>query len=136
VDIILLQRLTNKYISLHQGKDEGEKEKLMGDFRWDRAFALEQASDDAELLQELINLFHDSSASDLAKIKEGAARDNPAMMGDASHSIKGAAASLGIESIRAVAAELEEAGRSGDLDGAKKLLPRLESLLLQFKSIT
>ena len=108
----------------------------MGDFSWDRAFALEQASDDAELLQELINLFHDSSASDLAKIKEGAARGNPALMGDASHSIKGAAASLGIESIRAVAAELEEAGRSGDLAGAKNLLPRLESLLLQFKSIT
>ena len=108
----------------------------MGDFRWDRAFALEQASDDAELLQELIDLFHDSSASDLAKIKQGAARGDAAMMGDASHSIKGAAASLGIESIRAVTAELEEAGRSGDLDGAKKLLPHLESLLLQFKSIT
>jgi len=108
----------------------------MGDFSWDRAFALEQASDDEELLQELINLFHDSSASDLARIKEGADENNPAAMGDASHSIKGAAASLGIESIRAVASELEKAGRSGDLAGAKKLVPDLESLLRQFKSIS
>jgi len=107
----------------------------MGDFSWDRAFALEQASDDEELLLELINLFHDSSASDLAKIKEGADHANPEAMGDASHSIKGAAASLGIESIRVVASELEQAGRSGDLAEAKKLLPDLESLLRQFKSI-
>ena len=107
----------------------------MGDFSWDRAFALEQASDDEELLQELINLFHDSSASDLAKIKEWAAQGDPVAMSDASHSIKGAAASLGIESIRAVASDLETAGRSGDLAGAKKLLPDLESLLRQFKSI-
>lgn len=107
----------------------------MGDFIWDRAFALEQSSDDEELLRELLNLFHDSSASDLAKIKEGAAQGDAGVMGDASHSIKGAAASLGIESIRAVASELEKAGRSGDLAGAKKLLPDLESLLRQFKSI-
>lgn len=108
----------------------------MGDFSWDRAFALEQASDDEDLLQELVNLFHDSSASDLAKIREGAAQGNAGAMGDASHSIKGAAASLGIESIRSVASELEKAGRSGDLAGAKKLLPDLESLLRQFKSIS
>ena len=43
----------------------------MGDLKWDRSFALEQASDDEELLEELITLFHDSSASDLEKIKKG-----------------------------------------------------------------
>ncbi|RJX27313.1 MAG: Hpt domain-containing protein [Desulfurivibrio sp.] len=106
----------------------------MEDFLWDRAFALEQASDDEELLQELILLFHDSSAGDLARIKEGAARGDAVAMGDAAHSIKGAAASLGIESIRAVAAELEEAGRSGNLQAATQLLPELESLLLKFKA--
>ena len=108
----------------------------MEDFHWDRDFALEQASDDEELLQELIDLFHESSAGDLAGIKEAAALGDAVAMGDAAHSIKGAAASLGIESIRAVAAQQEEAGRSGDLEEAKRLLPELESLLKQFKSIT
>jgi HPt (histidine-containing phosphotransfer) domain-containing protein len=107
----------------------------MGELKWDRAFALEQACDDEDLLQELLGLFHESSADDLARIKEGALQGNAVGMGDASHSIKGAAASLGIESIRSVAAALEKAGRSGDLDGAMRVLPDLEALLLQFKSL-
>ncbi|MBI5556070.1 MAG: Hpt domain-containing protein [Deltaproteobacteria bacterium] len=106
----------------------------MVDFKWDRDFALEQASDDEELLQELIDLFHSSSAGDLARIKEGAIQEDPVAMGDAAHSIKGAAASLGIEGIKCVAADLERAGRLGDLDGAKALLPDLESLLKQFQA--
>ena len=107
----------------------------MGELKWDRAFALEQACDDEDLLQELLGLFHESSADDLARIKEGALQGNAVGMGDASHSIKGAAASLGIESIRSVAAALEKAGRSGDLDGAMRIVPDLEVLLLQFKSL-
>jgi HPt (histidine-containing phosphotransfer) domain-containing protein len=107
----------------------------MGELKWDRAFALEQACDDEDLLQELLNLFHESSAEDLARLREDAGRGDAVGMGDASHSIKGAAASLGIEGIRAVAAALEKAGRSGDLAGALRLLPDLEALLLQFKSL-
>ena len=107
----------------------------MSDFEWDRDFALEQAGDDEDLLLELINLFHDSSATDLKKIKEGADQENSQVIGDAAHSIKGAAASLGIENIRFVAAELEESGRAGDLGAAKKRVSALESLLQQFKLV-
>ncbi|MBI4791440.1 MAG: Hpt domain-containing protein [Deltaproteobacteria bacterium] len=107
----------------------------MGELKWDRAFALEQACDDENLLEELLGLFHESSAEDLDRIKEGARQGNAVGMGDASHSIKGAAASLGIEGIRTVAAALEKAGRSGDLAGAMRILPDLEALLQQFKSL-
>ncbi len=107
----------------------------MAEVEWDRNFALEQAADDEELLAELIDLFHDSSASDLAAIKEGAASADVAAMGDAAHSIKGASASLGIEGIRSVAADLEKVGRAGDLEEAKSYLPLLEELLEQFKNI-
>ncbi len=106
----------------------------MVDVQWDRNFALEQAADDEELLDELIDLFHDSSASDLAAIKEGASNGDAAAMGDAAHSIKGASASLGIEGIRHVADGLEKAGRARDLEGAKSYLPDLEKLLEQFKN--
>jgi len=105
----------------------------MADALWDRDFALEQAADDEELLAELIDLFHDSSASDLAAIKEGALSADTAAIGDAAHSIKGASASLGIEGIRSVAADIEKAGRAGDLEKAKSYLPMLEELLVQFK---
>lgn len=106
----------------------------MPDLQWERAFALEQAGDDEELLDELITLFHESSANDLHKIKVNAASGDAAAMGDAAHSIKGAAASLGIEGIRAVAENLEKAGRSGDLERASSLMPVLEEMLTDFKS--
>lgn len=108
----------------------------MAELNWDRAFALEQAGDDEELLDELVDLFHDSSAADLARIKEGAANGDVNAMGDASHSIKGAAASLGIDGIRAIASDIEKAGRAGDLDGANGLVAGLEEMLTRFKSTT
>ena len=107
----------------------------MAEVQWDRDFALEQAADDEELLAELIELFHDSSANDLAAIKESAASADAAAMGDAAHSIKGAAASLGIEGIRSVASDLEKDGRDGDLEGAKSYIPLLEELLEKLKNI-
>jgi len=102
----------------------------MNDLKWNKNFALEQAADDEELLQELIVIFKESSTSDLAKLKHGI-EGGDAVMGRASaHSIKGAAASLGFEGIRDVAAEMEADCRGGSLAVANELLPKLEQLLI------
>ncbi|MCB2182005.1 MAG: Hpt domain-containing protein [Desulfobulbaceae bacterium] len=108
----------------------------MGELKWDRLFALEQAGDDEELLEELLDLFHDSSSSDMDKIRDSASQGDSQGVGDAAHSIKGAAASLGIDGIRDVAASLEQAGRDGDLKGAEPLVVNLVRLLQEFKSAT
>jgi len=107
----------------------------MTDLQWDRNFALEQAGDDEGILAELLELFRHSSQSDLEKIKAGAAGKDPVAMGEAAHSIKGAAASLGVESVRVVAYEIEKAGRAGDLAGALLPLPALEHLVNQLDSM-
>jgi HPt (histidine-containing phosphotransfer) domain-containing protein len=107
----------------------------MSELRWDRNFALEQAGDDEEILAELLELFHHSALADLDKIKAGAADKNPVAMGEAAHSIKGAAASLGVEAVRVLAHEIEKAGRGGDLAGALQPLPALEQLLQQLGSM-
>lgn len=104
----------------------------MADLEWDRNFALEQSGDDEEMLAELLVLFRDSSASDLARINEGLAAGNPVKVADAAHSIKGAAASLGVEGVRKVAAELEKVGRLGDLSQGKELAGQLAALLKAF----
>lgn len=104
--------------------------------KWDREFALEQAGQSEELLSELVQLFSDTSAEDLAKIQTALSEGDAQGMGDAAHSIKGAAASLGIEEIRKVAHEVEKAGRKGDIDSAKSFLPDLEQLLRHFESLT
>ncbi|MFH1216838.1 MAG: Hpt domain-containing protein [Pseudomonadota bacterium] len=107
----------------------------MTDLQWDRSFALEQVGDDEELLEELIDLFYDSSITDLEKIKTASRHADMESMGDAAHSIKGASASLGIEGIRVVSAALERAGRDSDREKAESLLPHLEALLAEFKTV-
>lgn len=107
----------------------------MSELQWDRAFALEQAGDDEDILAELLELFRHSARADLEKIKAGAAAKDPVAMGEAAHSIKGASASLGVEAVRVLAYEIEKAGRSGDLAGALKPLPALEQLLDQLESM-
>lgn len=104
----------------------------MADLDWDRNFALEQAGDDEEMLAELLVLFRDSSASDLARINEGLAKEDPMAVADAAHSIKGASASLGVEGVRKVVAELEKNGRAGDLSSGRELAAQLAELLKAF----
>ncbi len=107
----------------------------MTDLQWDRKFALEQAGGDEEILAELLELFRHSARADLEKIKDGVAKNDPVAMGEAAHSIKGAAASLGVEAVRRVAYEIEKAGRGGDLSGASQQVPSLEELLCQLESM-
>lgn len=101
----------------------------MIDLQWNREFALEQSGEDEELLAELLDLLRETSANDLASIKQSYEKGDPEMMGDVAHSIKGAAASLGVEKLRKVASEIEKKGRDGDLAAAFALVPDLESIL-------
>lgn len=105
----------------------------MADLVWDRNFALEQAGDDEEMLAELLVLFHDSSAADLMRINDGLAAADPVAVADAAHSIKGASASLGVEGVRKVAAELEKKSRAGDLAHGGELAAQLAALLKAFE---
>ena len=107
----------------------------MPDLDWDRNFALEQSGDDDEMLAELLALFRDSSASDLARINDGLAAQDAVAMADAAHSIKGASASLGVEGVRKISAELEKQGRAGDLSQGKELAAQLAALLKAFDGL-
>lgn len=88
----------------------------MNDLIWDKTFANEQAGEDTELLAELLGLLSESSKSDLQKITDGLAAGDAEAVANAAHSIKGAAASLGVEGLRAVAHDIEKNGRAGQLE--------------------
>lgn len=87
----------------------------MSDLKWDRAFANEQSGEDPELLAELLGLLSESSKTDLQKIKDGLAAGDSQAVAEAAHSIKGAAASLGVEGLRVVAYDIEKKGRTNQL---------------------
>lgn len=106
----------------------------MADLQWDQAFAFEQSGEDGELLQELLDLLKSSSLSDLEKIKAGLADDDGDAVADAAHSIKGAAASLGVEALREAAYDIEKKGRAGQ--HAEIDIVVLEDLVSQLDSLT
>lgn len=102
---------------------------------WNKEFALEQAADDADLLSELLEIFKDSSTNDLQLIKQGVENEDVEQIASAAHSIKGAAASLGINGINKIAKTIEEDSRNGGMSSAQELVPDLENLLEQLKKI-
>ena len=107
----------------------------MSGLRWNKDFALEQAADDTDLLQELIEIFKDSCTSDFDLIRVGIVNGDAAQISSAAHSIKGAAASLGLEGIKDVALEMEKDSRGGGVEVAKNRLADLEKLLAELKNL-
>ncbi len=107
----------------------------MNALKWNKEFALEQAADDAELLEELLEIFKDSLQSDLQLIEQGLEEGSPAKVSGAAHSIKGAAASLGILGIHEIALQVEEDSRAGGLDVAREKYQLLQSLLTELRAL-
>lgn len=98
----------------------------MTNFNWNKQFALQQAADDADLLQELLELFKGSCASDIALIERGLQQHDAEQVRAAAHSIKGAAASLGMHGLHDVALSIETAARDNNLTAARQHLTVLE----------
>jgi histidine phosphotransfer protein HptB len=107
----------------------------MSTLKWDKNFALEQAADDAELLQELLEIFKDSFQSDIEIIEQGLGEGGAAKVCRAAHSIKGAAASLGILGIHEIAQAIEEESRGGGLNIAHSKISLLKSMREELESI-
>jgi HPt (histidine-containing phosphotransfer) domain-containing protein len=105
----------------------------MSDLQWNKEFAIEQSGGDAELLAELLDLLIDTSNSDLEKIKAGLSAGDGNAVADAAHSIKGAAASLGVDGLRDVSYEFEKKGRAGEL--ADLDITDLENLVADLPTI-
>lgn len=101
----------------------------MSDLLWNREFALEQTAGDEELLDELLALFKDSSAQDFNQLCRAADAGETEGVIAAAHSIKGAAASLGIEGVRLLALDMETAAREGSVTCAVEKKMELSELL-------
>ena len=107
----------------------------MNALKWDKEFALEQAADDVELLKELLEIFKDSLQSDVQRMQQGLVEGSAAKISAAAHSIKGAAASLGIVGIHEIALQVELDGSAGGLDVARAKIEELRSLLVQLQAL-
>lgn len=88
-----------------------------------------QMADDMGLTEseflELLSLFVDTARSDLAAIESAVSSGDAPKAAGKAHSLKGAAASLGLPEIYEGARLIEQAAREGRLSTARELLPSL-----------
>lgn len=76
--------------------------------------------------RELVALFIRVSLSDLDKIQKGVGANDPGEAAAAAHSIKGAAANLGFESLAVMAKKMEDQAKSGNLENFNRYMADLE----------
>ncbi|MCL2791166.1 MAG: Hpt domain-containing protein [Desulfobulbus sp.] len=107
----------------------------MADLQWNKSFALEQTAGDEELLAELLTLFRDASANDYTQLQQAVADGDASAVARAAHSLKGAAASLGLEGIRRLATDMENDGLRNSVNVAREQLPIMGELLAQFQNL-
>jgi len=99
----------------------------------DRAIALSRVGGDAELLQEMAQIFLEEYPSQLNVLRAAVqARDAKALERSA-HSLKGSVGNFGAESAHQAALALEMMGRQGNLDHLEDAFRRLESALSALK---
>ncbi|MEI6033800.1 MAG: ATP-binding protein [Verrucomicrobiae bacterium] len=93
---------------------------------WDRAPLLERMMGDVGLEKKILQSFLEHMPQQIAALRKFAELGDVASADRQAHSIKGAAANVSGEAMRAVALEIEMAGRAADLDGVLGRLGDLE----------
>ena len=91
--------------------------------------ALEAVGGDAELLKVVVSAFLEECDQHRADLKTAIETGDMPTTQRLGHLIKGVCATLGAESARAPAAEIEERGKQGEASGIPELHARLESAL-------
>ncbi len=85
---------------------------------------------DEELFRELVELFVDDYPGHLARIREAASGADAKELERAAHTLKGAVGNFAAVEAAKTALDLENMGRSGDLDGALERCTVLEEQLV------
>jgi len=94
---------------------------------WDRAAMLERVLGDEELAGRILERFRVDIPRQIQVLKEFLEAGDVSGVEREAHTIKGVAANVGGEALRAVAFEMEKASRAGDLGVVKGRMADLES---------
>ncbi len=103
---------------------------------FDRDALLDRTMGDEELAAEVILCFLQDTPGQISAIKESVDEGNPGAAREHAHSIKGAAANVGANHLREIAFEIEMAGKSGDCERIRGLIPELELRFSRFQEAT
>ena len=84
---------------------------------------------DSRLLDDLIDIFLETTGPQLAVIRRAVGAGDSRAIAAEAHSIKGAAGALGARVIQRCAVEIERLARGGEIEGISKRVDELEGLL-------
>jgi PAS domain S-box-containing protein len=98
---------------------------------FDRARALEYASGNEELLQEIAAIFLNHSPKVLEEIRSAIAVGDSKTLERAAHTLKGSVSVFGADAARVAAQKLENLGRESSADGAEACCAALEAEVAQ-----
>lgn len=87
----------------------------------DEEAALELMDGERELLEEVLDLFRESTAERVQSLSDALPANDLSALAAGAHSIKGAAANVAAERLRALATQLELDARQGESDDLEQL---------------
>lgn len=87
---------------------------------------------DEEDFNELLEIFTDTSFTDIQKIELGLKENNADPVAQAAHSIKGASANLGFQEIASIAQDIEMTAKADNLQGVKE---KIDDITKQLETI-
>lgn len=93
---------------------------------FDLAQAMRVVGDDREILREVIDVYLEDLSEMMKTLDAAFGKDDAESVELHAHSLKGASANVGGQRVRAVAYEIEKAGRAKDLDLARSHWEALE----------
>jgi PAS domain S-box-containing protein len=95
---------------------------------------LERLGGDPDLLIEIVGIYLEDGPRLLEDMRQAIARHDGQSLANAAHQYKGTALNLSAEPAAGVAAQLEQIGRSSNLDGVEEVLEHLEQEAAALKS--
>jgi HPt (histidine-containing phosphotransfer) domain-containing protein len=92
---------------------------------------LDRCMSDSAFAVEMLGLFAGQTPTLLAEVEAALAAGDTVKTAKAAHAIKGSAANMSAEAVRAAALRVEELGKAGDLAGACAAVIRLQAEVRQ-----
>jgi two-component system sensor histidine kinase/response regulator len=102
---------------------------------FDKSGALDRLGGDGILLNEIIGIFIEDAARQIGQLNRAAGQKDAKVLREQAHALKGASGSIGALKMQTVAAEIEAAGKRGDLRSAAAMLPRLQAEFSRFRLV-
>jgi two-component system, sensor histidine kinase and response regulator len=127
IDAVALVKVLTQWLPGTSGSSRNTAVEMPEIPIFDRVTFGDRLMDDEDLIQQILSTFLEDTSRRIETLKEHVAKGHAVEAGEQAHAIKGAAASVSGEALRAIAFEMEKAGRSNDTEKLTAMMPQLEN---------